>query len=248
MMTPLDSAFEAAKAHENMRDNFYSLLLNTTLYIPTHDIPAEHEHARADDNTTFNPIIFEHDGHPFLMLFDTIEKLNNWAQRPVGYVGLPGYVIVDISQSYLYWALNAGTNYTKIFVPDEVRWMKANYLDASGEIINLSAGTEIIFGEPAYVPDGMLQQLVQNMSNRNPEIIAAYLAQAQYKREGEKLHLLLVLRLATTDKTIIESIQKDLAMAMKQFIDNGSYIDIYIDDGSTIANEITKSIIPFYER
>lgn len=247
-MTPLDQAFEAAKANESARNDFYSLLLNSTLYIPTHDIPAEHDRARAGENTSFSPIIVEAEGAAYLMLFDTIEKLTNWAQRPVGYVGLSGHIIANISESHLHWALNAGTNYIKIFMPDEVRWMKTNFLGMRDEMVNIKAGTEIMLGEPAMLPNGLIQQLTQAISSRNPEISAAYLAQALYQSEGEKPHLVLMLRVDTTDKTIIDSIQKDLAMSVKQFLDKESYIDICIDDGTSIANTISTTITPFYVR
>lgn len=247
-MTPLDQAFEAAKTNESKRNDFYALVLNSTLYIPTHDIPAEEKFVRADDNSTFNPIIVEAEGTAYVMLFDTIEKLTNWAQRPVGYVGLPGHVIASISESHLHWALNAGTNYLKIFMPDEVRWMKEAFLGNKNEFVNISAGTQVMIGEPATIPAGLIEQLTQTITTRNPEISAAYLAQVLYQRDGEEPHLVLVLRVDSPEKSLINAIQKDLGMAARGCLDEGTYLDICIDDGTNIANEITKMVAPFYTK
>lgn len=247
-MTPLDQAFEAAKTDQTKRNDFYALVLNSTLYIPTHDIPEESKFSRAAEDTSFSPIIVESEGTSYVMLFDTIEKLTNWAQRPIGYVGLPGHVIAGITESHMHWALNAGTNYLKIFMPDEVRWMKEAFLGNKNEFVNISAGTEITMGEPAHIPAGLVEQLTQIISTRNPEISAAYLAQVLYQREGEEPHLVLALRVDSTEKSLINAIQKDLGMAARGCLDEGSYIDICIDDGTNIGSEITKMVAPFYTR
>ncbi len=248
MTTPLDEAFETAKTNESKRNDFYALVLSSTLYVPTHDIPTEESAGRASDQSTFSPIIVEAEGVAYLMLFDTIEKLTAWAQRPIGYVGLPGHVIAGISESHLHWALNAGTNHLKIFMPDEVRWMKEAFLGNKNEFVNISAGTEFLIGDPARIPSGLVQQLKQTISSRNPEISAAYLAQVLYQRKNEEPHLVLVLRVDSSDKQVMNAIQKDVGMAARGCLDEGSYIDICIDDGSPIAKSITGMIEPFYTR
>lgn len=114
-MTPLDHALEGAKTSQCKRNAFYGLLVNTTLYIPTYDTPAEEG---------FNPILAEADGVTYLMVFDSEDKLSSWAQTPLPFTTLAGHVVAEITQGNIHWALNPGTDHTKILVPEEIQWLK----------------------------------------------------------------------------------------------------------------------------
>ena len=96
-MTPLDQALEGAKTSQCKRNAFYGLLVNTTLYIPTHDTGAQED---------FNPILAETDGITYLMIFDSEEKLSSWSQTPMTYTTLAGHVVAEITQGNIHWALN----------------------------------------------------------------------------------------------------------------------------------------------
>lgn len=114
-MTPLDHALEGAKTSQCKRNAFYGLLVNTTLYIPTHN-------SEAQEN--FNPILAEADGITYLMIFDSEEKLSSWSQTPMTYTTLAGHVVAEITQGNIHWALNPGTEHTKILVPEEIQWLR----------------------------------------------------------------------------------------------------------------------------
>jgi SseB protein N-terminal domain len=114
-MTPLDQALEAAKTSQCKRNAFYGLLVNTTLYIPTHESSSE---------DSFNPVLAEVDGVTYLMVFDSEEKLSAWAQKPMTYTTLAGHIVAEITQGNIHWALNMGSEHFKILVPDEVQWLK----------------------------------------------------------------------------------------------------------------------------
>lgn len=114
-MTPLDQALEGAKTSQCKRNAFYGLLVNTTLYIPTHE---------GETQEGFNPILAEADGITYLMIFDSEEKLASWAQSPMTYTTLAGHVVAEITQGNIHWALNCGTEHTKILVPEEIQWLR----------------------------------------------------------------------------------------------------------------------------
>lgn len=114
-MTPLDQALDNAKLSQCKRNAFYAQLVSTTLLIPTHEPDAEQR---------FNPILAEVDGTTYLMVFDTEEKLSNWAQAPLPYTTLEGHVVAEITQGNIHWVLNPGTPFTKILTPDEINWLK----------------------------------------------------------------------------------------------------------------------------
>lgn len=114
-MTPLDQALDCAKLNQCKRNAFYALLVETTLLIPTHEPDAENR---------FNPILAEVEDHTYLMLFDSEDKLSNWAQVPIPYTTLAGHVVAEITQGNIHWILNPGTEYSKILTPDEISWLK----------------------------------------------------------------------------------------------------------------------------
>lgn len=114
-MTPLDQALEGAKTSQCKRNAFYGLLMNTTLYIPTHE---------TEEGEKFNPILATIENITYLMFFDSEEKLSNWAQAPMPYTTLAGHVVAEITQGNIHWALNPGTEHAKILMPDEIQWLK----------------------------------------------------------------------------------------------------------------------------
>lgn len=126
-MTELDKAlaiFQQDMEDPKNQSQFYDRFLNATFYIPTLD-----EHARAGETEPEEkghvvPLIIEAEGNDYLMLFDSEERLRNWAQAEVSFVEVPGHVIAATSIPPLHWALNVGAERSKQFLPDEIAWLK----------------------------------------------------------------------------------------------------------------------------
>lgn len=215
---------------------------------PPQNVPKNEAAYRAGQQETINPIIAESNGVAYLMLFDTLDRLQLWAQHQVSYVGIPGHAIVEMMGTDLHWALNVGTEYSKIFTQDEIRWLKQSFASQQYEQMSLNQGTRVEIDLPPALPIGFIDRLKQNLSTRNLEIREAYLAQVNYHNKGEKPHLLLMLSVDPVDTTTIDAIRKDLAMAAKAFLSSNEYIDIIFNDGGIFATEITKAIRPFYVR
>lgn len=174
-------------------------------------------------------------------------RLSAWAQREIGFVAIPGHAVVEMVNSDLHWALNAGTEYTKIFVPDEIKWLKESVEGSKGKETVLDAGTQILIGAPANIPPGLVDSLKANLT-RNIEVKEAYLGQVYYGKEGEKPHLALVLRLDTSSEVILDAIRKDLSMSIRGLLDENEYIDFHLDDGGTVSTEVIRAVEPFYIR
>jgi hypothetical protein len=244
-MTPLDQAY--IEATKNSKESvFYNEFLNSTIFIPTINVPEEDKHSRAEDDDTISPIIIESNGEKYLMLFDSKERLASWAQREVGFAALPGHAIVEMMGPDFHWALNIGTEYTKTFVPDEIEWLKGNLKNIEEK--SVSSGTQVLIGAPAKIPDGLIESLTKSLSSRNNEVKSAYLGQVYYVQDGEKPHLALVIETEIKDKSIIEAISQDLAVSTKGVLGEDEYIDILVNDGNGTALEITKAVKPFYVR
>ena len=129
-MSQLDDAL--IELRQDMEDpkrqsKYYDLFMNSTFYVPTMDQePADEagEDAEAAPAGQVAPLIMESDGNDYLMLFDSLERLNAWAKADVTYVEVPGHFLAVTSAAPLHWALNVETEFAKPFIPAEIAWLK----------------------------------------------------------------------------------------------------------------------------
>lgn len=125
-MTELDQALQTLR--EDMDDpkrqsKFYDLVLNSTFFVPSHDQKEPDGESTIEEGQVL-PLVIESEGDDYLMLFDTEERLKNWAGDDAAWVGVPGYVLAATTMPPLHWALNVGTEYSKQFLPDEIAWLR----------------------------------------------------------------------------------------------------------------------------
>ncbi len=125
-MIGLDQALQAMR--EDMTDakrqsKFYDIFLNTTFCVPSFDQQELDEEVTVEEGQVL-PMIIESEGNDYLMLFDSEERLKNWAADNVTWVEVPGYVLAATTMPPLHWALNVGTEHSKQFVPDEIAWLR----------------------------------------------------------------------------------------------------------------------------
>ena len=125
-MTKLDDALAAAKAGKGSEMDFYNLFLNSELLVPLAEPP------NPADPGSLKPILIESDGKNYLMLFDSEDRLAAWAKRKLDFAGLKGADIVAMMDPSVPWVLNVGTEHVKVFVPDEIQWLKSAIERPSG--------------------------------------------------------------------------------------------------------------------
>ena len=126
-MTEIDqalSALELDRRNPDKQSRFYNLFLNTTFYVPTLEDEAETGATESAEKGPVLPLVIEAEGRDFLMLFDTQERLQAWAQAEADCVEVPGHVIVAMSEPPLNWALNIGSESSKLFSQEEIAWLK----------------------------------------------------------------------------------------------------------------------------
>ncbi|HXM51000.1 MAG TPA: enhanced serine sensitivity protein SseB C-terminal domain-containing protein [Pyrinomonadaceae bacterium] len=245
-MTPLDKALQAAQSDRSRTNDFYNLFLATDLYVPTHDASkVESGSRRATEGETFSPVIVTNKGTNFLPIFDTLERLQAWAAgHELTYVRMPAHALVGSIDSRLHLALNVGTDHFKEFATEEVKWLQNSVL-ATGTQQSVPAGTEVLVGTPAKIPNGLEGALTRCL-NRNKEIKAGYLGQVIYARQGEKSHLVLVLQVEPVDEAVFAAIAHDAGVTARGILGAGEYLDIMRDDGRGIAATIVRQVKPFY--
>ncbi len=248
-MTPLDHAFVAALRNDDERSAFYSLFLNTELFIPVYDIPKEEGESIAGENDTISPLILEYEDERYVMLFDTQEKLQNWVQDGVdfeiGVVGLPGHAIVEMMSTDLNWALNVNTEHSKTFVKEEIELLKG-FIEQIGGDMTLGAGAEVLVGAPAEIPVGLIDALSEKLGQKQDNITRAWLGQVHYVQDGEIPHLALVLEITGLEHPEIRAIFDDLAKTAQPFLTSPDYMDILVAGESDISGGVMNSVDPFY--
>lgn len=122
----LDQALVALRrdmTNPTSQSKFYDIFLNTTFCVPTLD-PKELESEAAAGNGDVLPLIVESEGNDYLLLFDTEERLRNWAGGDAHWVGVPGHVLAAATMPPLHMAMNIGTDYSKEFHPEEIAWLR----------------------------------------------------------------------------------------------------------------------------
>lgn len=125
-MSQLDQALEKFLADETQQEQYYELILHTDFYIPLTDQNNAPELSQQQEVT---PLILESDDKPYLMLFDSEERLAAWAKRKINFTILTGANIVKFSPESLNWAVNIGGHFSKEIVPEEIQWLKSMLLE-----------------------------------------------------------------------------------------------------------------------
>ena len=122
----LDQALVALRqdmANPKSQSKFYDIFLNTDFLVPTLD-PEELEGAAELAEGESLPLIIEADGHDYLMIFDSEDRLKGWAGEKAKWVPVPGHVLAATTMPPLHMAMNVGTEYSKQFHPDEIAWLR----------------------------------------------------------------------------------------------------------------------------
>jgi hypothetical protein len=128
-MNTLDEAL--VDLRQNMDDRkkqseFYDLFLNSSFFVPILG-DREPEGAAADDDGTREvlPVITEAEGNDYLMLFSSLERLKGWVNsEEAPYIEVAGHLLALTTTAPLHWAMNAGTDFSKQFHPEEIAWLR----------------------------------------------------------------------------------------------------------------------------
>lgn len=247
-LTELDRKLQEANADASKRSDYYHVFLNSKIFIPTYDIPKENKEARAQGGESIKPIIIKADGKKYLMLFDTEKKLSAWAKREVGLFAVTGYVLFDIFKDpSLTWILNYGTEYAKVFSPEEVKEIR-DFLESDvNETIVMKKGAQVGIGEPEKIPNGM-EEALSKIARFNSEIKAIYLGSIIMIEEDQKPHFAVVLQADTDSEVVKNSIREAIGVSVRKFIPKDEFIDILFDEGDSIAKNIIEKAKLIYQK
>jgi len=123
-MTLLDDAIAFAYKNQGKQESVnkvYLLLLHTTLYVPIK------KGRNLQSEEPFQPLFAKIDERYFMLAFDTVERLTDWAgehYKDIDYVELSGRDVIAGINAQVFLGLNFGTDFYKEFSPDEVIHLK----------------------------------------------------------------------------------------------------------------------------
>jgi len=129
-MEKLDEAL--INLRQNMDDDrtrsaFYDLFLNFTFFVPILDDREPQDQAAAVEGAReVLPLITEAEGNDYLMLFSSLERLKAWDKdvEEMRHIEAPGHLLARTTTGALHWAMNAGTEFSKQFLPEEIAWLR----------------------------------------------------------------------------------------------------------------------------
>ena len=124
MLTALDQAIEKAFKSEGKKEDVsqvYLTFLRTTLFVPVKKshIPTAEE--------PFLPLVARVHDNLFMLVFDEVEKIKNWAGEKLeemNYVEMTGDDLLDGINQGVYLSLNVGAPFHKEFPPEEIDQLK----------------------------------------------------------------------------------------------------------------------------
>lgn len=134
MATALDKACGeldiAIQAIQDKEAQFYELFLNSELFMVSDKEPGEVEEGYkvTEKDEEFNTVLIENDGKLYIMLFDSKERLGEWAQREVATLAMQGATILKGFEfgPTTHIILNEGSENAKEFTPEEIAWLRSN--------------------------------------------------------------------------------------------------------------------------
>ena len=186
------------------------------------------------------------------MLFDSHQRRSEWAPQGSKFVALAGHAIVGMADPDVPWLMNVGSEFSKVFVTDEVRWLK-QYLTkvqqaGTKETKVVPAGATIRISAPVK-PSEKFAQALKDCLERNQEIKRAFLGTLQYEDEGKPPHLAFVLEAeSATQQHVVNAISENLRIAFRSFLPASLVYQVILNDGSPIAAAIVNAGQPFYSK
>ncbi len=213
----LDLALIKSEEGEEEAQSFYDAFFNARLYIPTTDPePGAEEGSVA-------LLVAQIDGEGVVPVFDSHARLAGWAEREIPFTVLAGHALIEHLDPELQIALNAGHPQFKLFVGEELGWLRAR-LDKSVRALD---GKEI--GEEptiarAEAPPELTAALAPALA-RSTFIGAAFLVAVESKKPGP-VHWLLILDVGDAGEAVFAEIARDIGVAAQAALDARTVMDV----------------------
>jgi SseB protein N-terminal domain len=240
--TELDRALAAAGASDDRAEAFYDAFLNARLYVPTErddtDLPAD----------TVSLLVADIEGEGIVPVFDSEARLAAWAEEPVPFTVLPGHALVAQLDPELSVALNVGTEHFKLFVDDELAWLRERLEETVADLASRNTAELIEFGDAA--PPAALAEALLPALARNADVGAAFLVEAKSAEAGKTRRFVLVLDVGDAGDALFAEVARDVGIAARRALGGDEVMDIIAFNPveGTGRALIERAVMPIFAR
>lgn len=240
--TELDQALAVAEEGDDFAQAFYDAFLNARLYVPT-----------ASDDTglpsdTVSLLVADIEGEGIVPVFDSEARLAAWAEEPVPFTVLAGHTLVAQLDPELSVALNVGTPHFKLFVDAELAWLRERLSETVTDLKPADTSTLIDFRD-APPPQRLVEALAPALE-RNTDVAAAFLVEADKSEDSGARRFLLVLDVGDADEEVFGEVARDVGIAARAMLDDGEIMDIIAFNPAEGTGRalIERSVAPIFAR
>lgn len=173
----IERLLAAAATDPAARPAFYRGLTEHELFvIKEGELPEREERVTAEQSLSFQIRLIDVNGKPHAPIFTSVGRISAVVPNQVGFIAMNGRAALEMLRGKDL-VLNPGTEYGKLFTPQEVESVLDGSIFRAGQETLVAGGQEIIVGQPADYPHHIADALGRFFA-RCPEVRTAYLAHA----------------------------------------------------------------------
>lgn len=241
-LSELDRALARAEDGDAQAQAFYDAFLNARLYVPT----ATDDAGAPDD--TVSLLVADIEGEGIVPVFDSEARLADWAEEPVPFTVLPGHALVAQLDPDLAVALNVGTVHFKLFVDAELAWLRERLNETVTDLAPRDTGALVAFRDAA--PPAILVSALAPALERNLDVGAAFLVEAEAAGDSKARRFLLVLDVGDAEDEIFAEVARDVGIAARSALGGDEIMDIIAFNPAEGTGRalIERSVVPIFAR
>jgi hypothetical protein len=241
----LERALRLAANEPAHRPDFYSVLLNATIYVlgpPDQDEPSVRSVETGEKIFIQNWV--RDDGSPIIPFFSSLSTLQRAIDVECSYLALPARAFFEITKGNTL-VLNPKSQYGKEFFAGEIDALLSNGVNRLPEQRVTTKAAEVFLGEPQEYPSKMVDSLTTLLAKRS-NVKAAYLLQMHEPVLDEKPRLVVGID-ADGD---VEQIMREAGIVAGDSMPIGESVDMMqvIIGEKGLSEYFLKEVKPFYER
>ncbi len=239
----IESIFEKAANDIAYRPLFYRKLLNSDLFLLTHDTTGLSERIFISDKNTKIQVRFFSNGT--VPVFTSKNRIfdNNIIKGQAHYVALNAKIIFEMINNDKSYIINPYSSISKELLADEVKSLLRGDFFKSGEEQFFQPNEEYLLGIPADYPINLIETLKRYFS-KNLDVKGSYLAVIENKSKGDFPHLLLGVD-CKNDRW--QEISGELDIIVRDYLKNGKVMDlIHIKASGELSSLLKKQEFKIY--
>jgi hypothetical protein len=238
--TPLEAALQRAVQDPASRPEFFRLLLDSEVFVCGIPNPAE----EGQEQSLSLRVWHGADGNSRLPFFTRVDFLQQAIHEQNDAVSLPAGTLFEMTRGASL-SLNPGQDYGKQFSPEEIAALLDGGVDVLASPIHLPPRSEVLLGQPAQLPDSMLDAL-RRFLPRHRSVRAAYLVLMHDPAIQEHPGLVIGLQVDGDFQAVFSEAGAVIADSAPAGI-TVDMLPVTPDDGGT-SDYMLESVKPFYKR